>query len=713
MVFNPKPDTLNKHYFPILGSTPVNEQNESAPHILIIDDDVVTRLTLTKIMTNIGYQVTQAENGQSGFSKFTENTPDLILMDVLMPIMDGYAATKAIRSYETEKAVPIIMLTALEDVQSIDKAFIAGATDFITKPINWSLLGQRVKYALKAAQTEQKLRESQKHLAFAIKIAKIGYWHWDAITNNVTGSNSAFDLMSVPFQKSMPLENFLSGIIPKDMPLIHQAMSEANYGVGEVQVSFRVSRQGEAITHVDCLGEVEYDDSGKLLNISGSLQDISRLHKAESLIDYQANHDKLTDLPNRSFFTKTLQSQFKTPIKNGLSATIILDIDRFKAINDNLGQQQGDNLLRTVAQRIKNVTREDDFVARLGSDEFAIIIALMEDTSELNLSLNRIFNDISKPYIIDDQELFTTFSMGVAIQHQDGQNANELTSNANIARSQAKDLGGNQFQLYQQSMNQEAKSMLMLENDLYKALERNEIEVYFQPQVDAQTLGVYGAEVLVRWNHSKLGIISPVTFIPIAESTGLIVEIGQFIIQQSVKMTERWHGMGFDEFHIGINLSGRQFSQDNLMDLIQKVLDQTSLPAKYLDLEITESLAMSNADHNISVLNGLKAMGVSISIDDFGTGYSSLAYLHSFPIDTIKIDRSFILNLDTQEGQAIVNTILAMAKSLKLEVVAEGIEEDSHVEFLQAKHCDIFQGYKFGKPMTAGDFEAYLLKQTK
>ncbi|WP_243831446.1 EAL domain-containing protein [Thiosulfativibrio zosterae] len=691
-------------------------QSHSAVKILVIDDDMVTRLTLTKILQKTGYQVIQAENGQLGFSRFCEEKPALILMDVMMPVMDGYAATQAIRNYETGQATPIIMLTALEDMESIDHAFNAGATDFITKPINWGLLGQRLKYALKASKTEEELRSSQVHLNYALRLAKLGYWEWDATKDSVNGSNSAFELMGVPAQEDMPIDMFISKVAPKDMPLLQQAISDAQRGESHVQVSFRVMHPNQNLLHIDCLGDASYDKEGKLIKITGSAQDISRLHKAESIIDYQANHDSLTDLANRSYFNKYLQNLIESNASaqiSALSATIVLDIDRFKIINDNLGQNNGDLLLMTLANRLKKVTREDDFVARLGSDEFAIVIKHAHSLAELNLSLNRIFNDLSRPYLIGDQELFITFSFGVAIVHQDGKTANHLLANANVARAQAKALGGNQFALYQKDMNQQAKSQLLLENDLYKALERNEIEVYFQPQVDAKTLKPYGAEALVRWNHAKQGLISPVQFIPIAESTGLIIEIGQFIIRKAVEETEKWHKMGYDHLHIGINLSGRQFANDNLMDVIQNVLSHSTLPAKFLDFEITESLAMSNADHNISVLKGLKALGVSLSIDDFGTGYSSLAYLHSFPIDTIKIDRSFIINLETTQGQAIVNTILAMANSLGLEVVAEGIEDDFHVSYLQSRNCDIFQGFKFGKPMTSTDFTRYLAENAK
>lgn len=679
--------------------------------ILVVEDDDTTRLTLNKVLTKSGFKVIDAKDGQDGFSKFINESPCLILMDVMMPIMDGYAATEAIRNYEKTRAVPILMLTPQDDMGSIDHAFTSGATDFITKPINWSLLSQRVKYAINSSLIEDQLRTSQSQLIYAQKLAKLGYWEWDAKADQVTGTGSAFELFGIPNQADVTLEQFFSNIIPKDLPLIQQAIADASQGYNDIQVSFRVLHHDNSLSHVDCLGEVSFDEHGDISRITGSAQDISRLHKAETLIDYQSSHDKLTDLANRSFFNKNLANFIKEANPKKYSATVILDIDRFKKINDNLGQENGDALLRTVAQRLKKVTREDDFVARLGSDEFAILIKNTEDAQELNLSLSRIFHDISKAFNVKDQELFITFSIGISIINQDGDQASELIAHANIARSQAKLKGGNQFLFYQAEMNAESKEQLMLENDLRKALDRDEIEVYYQPQIDGHSLKPYGAEALVRWKHPTEGIISPGIFIPMAESNGMIVDIGRFVLENAIKEAEKWHAEGFDEMRIAVNLSGRQFSSSNLIKEVQEVLQNTTLPAKYLDLEITESLAMSNADHNISILKGLKAMGVSLSIDDFGTGYSSLAYLHSFPIDAIKIDRSFIDNLESQEGQAIVRTILAMADSLNLKVVAEGIEEEFHVTFLQNKNCDIFQGFMFGKPMPASDFQQYLQSQ--
>jgi len=681
-----------------------NEQ----PLLLIVEDDNVTRLTLTKVLSKAGYKTIEATNGSEGFSLYIESKPELILMDAMMPVMDGYEAIQAIRKFETERAVPILMLTALEDTESIEKAFDSGATDFITKPINWELLTQRVKYALRSSEIEDKLRSSQAQLVYAQKLAKLGYWEWDAQKDEVSGSQSAFSLFCVPKHAGVSLEQFLSNILPKDMPIIQQAISEANQGQSHIQVSFRVTQHDGNLSHIECLGEVSFNKDNQITKITGSAQDISRLHKAESLIQYQTQHDSLTELPNRSSFTKTLSDTLADNDGKRLNAVIIFDIDRFKQINENLGQEQGDNLLLSLGQRLNRITREGDFVARLGSDEFAILVRNLQDLSELNLLISRFSHDLNAPFIINKKELFISYSSGISVFPDDADTSESLIKHANIARSNAKSLGGNQFTFYRPEMNADAHDLLTLENDLRRALQNHEIEVFYQPQVDTKTLKPTGAEALVRWRHPTRGIVSPVVFIPLAESTGLIVEIGQYVLETSVQQAEKWHQAGFTQMHIGINLSSRQFTQSNLMEQVQNVISTVSLEPKFIDLEITESLAMSDAETNINILEGLKAMGVSLSIDDFGTGYSSLAYLHSFPIDTIKIDRSFVINLNTKEGRAIARTILAMADSLKLEVVAEGIELDEQVEFFKDKYCDIFQGYKFGKPMPENEFFTWL-----
>ncbi len=682
--------------------------SDNTPLILIIEANEVTRQTLTQVLTSSGYRVKTANKGSQGFSLYIETKPNLVLIDAKLPERVGFKTTQAIRNFEQTRSIPILMLTPLEDLDTIEQAFEAGATDFVTTPIHHGVLKQRIKYALRNSMAEDQLRDNQAQLTFAQKISKLGYWEWDATNNEVSGSQSAFSQFGIPKQAGISLEQFLSNILPKDKPIIQQAISEANQGQSHLAVSVRVLQPNGNLNHIEFLGEVTYQESGQIHKISGSVQDISRLHKAETLVHYQSQHDGLTDLPNRITFSKTLNAFIAQQRANTLSAVVIFDIDRFKKVNTNLGQEQGDLLLLSLAQRLNRITRENDFVARLGSDEFAILIRQLKDLNELKLLVSRIISDLNAPFMLNNGEQFISYSVGVSVIPDDAESAEALLTHANIARATAKSQGGNQFVFYHADMNAEVQDLLTLENDLRRAVKRNQIEVYFQPQVDAKTLQPSGAEALVRWRHPKLGVISPVIFIPLAESTGLILDIGRHVLQVAVQQAEIWHQMGFTQMRIGINLSGRQFTQSNLMEDVQSVISQSTLPARFIDLEITESLAMSDAETNINILNGLKALGIALSIDDFGTGYSSLAYLHKFPIDTIKIDRSFVLNLDNQEGQAIARTILAMAKSLNLEVVAEGIEQDDQVDFFQDKHCDIFQGYKFGKPMPANEFIDWL-----
>ena len=681
------------------------------PLILVIFHHETTRMTAVQVLNQAGFQTIDTHDGREGISIFMEKHPDLVIIDTHISTQDDYAVIQAIKKFDQNNAIPILVLTESEDIKTMEYAFEAGATDFTIFSKHLTHLSQRIKYILRTAKIEQQLRTNLAQLEHTQKLAKIGYWEWSAEQDIMSGSHVTFDLLGIPKQKSLSLEQFISHVIPKDIPLIHQAISDANQGLSRIAISFRVLQRDGNTIHLECLGNAIFSDSGQLNKISGSIQDITHLHKDESLIEYQNQHDALTGLPNRAFFSKTLEEFFTLRKSSTLSAVIILDIDRFKQININLSQKQGDNLLRGLAQRISRVIRAADFAARLGSDEFAILIKNVQDLSELNLLMNRIMYDLSKPFILNRQEMFISYSLGISVFPNDANDAESLLNHSNISRSIAKTQGGNQFVFYHSGMNAKAQGLLSLENDLRRALKNHQIEVFYQPQVNAKTLMPTGAEALMRWNHPEHGIISPTVFIPLAESTGLIIEIGHYVLQHAILETQKWHEMGFNTMRIGINLSSRQFTQTNLMKDIQTILKQTTLPPQYIDLELTESLAMSDAENNLNILKGLKALGVSLAIDDFGTGYSSLAYLHSFPIDTIKIDQSFVQNLATQEGQSITRTILAMAKSLNLEVIAEGIESDKQASFFHDKHCAIFQGFKYGKPMPSKTFINWLIQK--
>ncbi|VAW45231.1 diguanylate cyclase/phosphodiesterase (GGDEF & EAL domains) with PAS/PAC sensor(s) [hydrothermal vent metagenome] len=680
--------------------------------ILIVIQHASTRVTAVNVLNHAGFQTLDTEDGRQGISLFIEKQPDVVIVDTPISTQDDYKLIQAINQFDKNRSVPILILTEPEDIKTMEYAFKAGATDFTIHSNHLKHLAQRIKYILRSAKTEQQLRNALAQLEHTQKLAKIGYWEWNAEEDNVSGSNLTFDLLGIPKQKGLSFEQFISHVLPKDTPLIHQAISDANQGLSYIAINFRVTQLDGNTRHIECLGNSTFSQSGKLQKISGSIQDITRLHKDESLIEYQNRHDALTGLPNRAHFSQTLEEFLADRNINALSAVIIFDIDRFKQININLSQEQGDHLLRNLAQRVSRVIREADFAARLGSDEFAILVKNVQDLSELNLLMGRIVHDLSKPFLLNYQEIFISYSFGVSVFPNDAKDVESLLNHANISRSIAKTQGGNQFVFYHSGMNAKAQGLLSLENDLRRALANNQIEVFYQPQVHAKSLLPTGAEALVRWNHPKHGIISPTVFIPLAESTGLIIDIGRYVLQCAIFEAQKWHDLGFNTMRIGINLSSRQFTQSNLMKDVQEILSQTTLPPQFIDLELTESLAMNDAENSLDILKGLKALGVSLAIDDFGTGYSSLSYLQSFPIDTIKVDQSFVQNLTTQEGQSITRTILAMAESLNLEVIAEGIESQEQAEFFKDKHCTIFQGFKYGKPMPSAKFLSWLTKHS-
>lgn len=436
----------------------------------------------------------------------------------------------------------------------------------------------------------------------------------------------------------------------------------------------------------------------------------------EQQLAYLSLHDSLTDLPNRSFFIESLHQwleQLNQQKQRQQIAVVTLDIDRFKLVNESLGSIGGDALLSALANRLKRIARNDDIVARFGSDEFALLIA-MNQTDRIEVIAQRYYRLLNEPFLIGAQSLFIALSTGIAIAPQDGQDVQTLLNHANQARLQAKQAGGNQFQFYRASMTQAVHKRLALEQDLRNAIAQDQLQVLYQAKINAQTGQLAGAEALIVWQHPQLGQLNPEIFIPIAEETGLIVEIGAWVLFEACRQTCLWRQKHV-HFHISINLSARQFLSGQLVNQVRRAIGLCQFPAEALDLEITESLAMVDIEHSTKTLQQLKALGVQLSLDDFGTGYSSLAYLHAFPVDTLKIDRSFIMRIGTEEAtqydEKIVTAIIAMAKSLALNVVAEGVENAYQMQFLREHACNLLQGYYCGRPLSAHDFEQLALQR--
>ncbi len=555
---------------------------EDAPVVLVVDDDRSTRSALRHALYRNGFRVEEAGDGSEVLGWLETNSADAILMDALMPVMDGFDACAAVKSHPRWKDIPILMITALEDRQSIERAFEAGASDFIPKPIHLSVVNQRVRRIIDATRAERHVR----HLAY---------------------------------------------------------------------------------------------------------------------------NDTLTGLPNRLLFMEYLSRAIeRSEARNGTLAILFLDLDRFKFINDTLGHEAGDKLLATMAQRLKGCVRADDCVARLGGDEFTVLLDELPGSGVAASVAQNICRTVSAPLIIDGQEIVVTASIGIALYPQDGPDINRLLRHADTAMYRAKSSGSG-FCYYEAAMESAISDRLKMETDLRRALERDEITVFYQPVVETLSGKITGVEALVRWLHPDRGVVSPAEFIPIAEETGLILPLGERVLRSACMQTKAWLDNGIADLHVAINLSSKQLEQPELRQIILGALAESGLPASSLILEITESVMMARAAESIDLLNDLRSQGIHISIDDFGTGYSSFSYLKHLPANILKIDRSFIQDIpDDEDAVAIVRGITALAQSLRMKVVAEGVETTAQQETMAGLNCEFLQGYLFSKPLPAELIETQL-----
>jgi diguanylate cyclase len=429
-------------------------------------------------------------------------------------------------------------------------------------------------------------------------------------------------------------------------------------------------------------------------------------------IQYQASHDSLTGLANRFKFNEDLEEVVSQSGAKDI-AVMFIDLDRFKNINDTLGHGTGDNLLKAVAERITGILNEGETFYRLGGDEFTILLSGNSDETAVLNKADQILETLTKPFILEGrkEEFFIAGSIGISIFPCGGKDAENLVKNADRAMYRAKELGGNRVELYTISMEDAIMKGMALESNLRKAITNQELTLFYQPKLDLSTGKVTGMEALVRWQHPEAGMIPPLKFIPLAEETGLILPIGEWVLRAACEQNKSWQEAGLDPIRVAVNLSPRQFQQENLIPMIKQILDETNLKAEYLELEITESISMQNADQVIMKLHELKKIGVEISIDDFGTGYSSLNYLTKFPINTLKIDKSFVNSIADDQGTSIVKAIIALAHNLKLKVVAEGVETQEQIDFLKEHKCDEIQGFYFSQPLPVDRFGQLLAER--
>lgn len=567
----------------------------------------------------------------------------------------------------------------------------------------------------KRLQEEQELRENAASLKEAQRIAGVGSYVMNLHTGVWESSDVLDQVLGIDKNYMRSLEGWNALIHPDDRLRVESYLSSSVISCSNtIDQEFRIVRHNDqAERWVHGLGKLEFDAQGRLLKMKGTIQDITEKKKAEERIERLAHFDQLTDLPNRILLNDRFKYALTLAQRSNEQLTVMfLDLDHFKDINDTLGHSVGDRLLSEVARRIKSVVREEDTVARLGGDEFILILPDTDADGAAQVAANLI-DVISLSCQIERHELNITPSIGIAIYPHDGESPEILSKNADIAMYRVKQRSRNDFCFFAAEMQTHSSRKLLLSNALRHALERDELQLHYQPKISIEDGHVTGAEALLRWRHPELGMISPAEFIPIAESGGQIIQIGEWVLRTAVKQLKDWIDSGLPPLIMAVNLSTVQFRQQGLPELVTRILDEHKLAHEYLELELTEAAAMDDPQAAVQMMDRLHEKGVRMSIDDFGTGYSSLSYLKKFKVHTLKIDQSFVRDIiEDPDDKAIVNAIINMASSLGIHTIAEGVETADQLAFLRLHGCNEVQGYYFSKPLPAAQFEAYLKKNS-
>ncbi|HTZ17801.1 MAG TPA: diguanylate cyclase, partial [Dissulfurispiraceae bacterium] len=730
------------------------ENSRKKPLILIVDDDELIRMSFQDTLNEHGFLTDTAPDGISAISSFNELQPDLILLDLFMPVKDGIKTCQEIRSTANGKYLPILMITGMNDADLIHRAFEAGATDFIVKPVKPELLVYRIHYMLRASQSIKDLTRSEDRLASAQRIAHLGNWELDPSTGMFWGSEEMLKILGIaqgsPY---FSFESFLFSIDPSDRHLVASGLAKAFKRKSVCCFEFRVRHPDSTLHVVRLQGHADMEASGRVPRFLGTLQEVTEMRQVEDslrmlkeavdclpigitlsdttgkiiysnpaeadihgytpeeLVGKEANlfapqsqrkaltgeqlnnmgllkresinirkcgeafpvqltslavrssdgrclgvvttceditsrketekkihrlayYDPLTGLPNRGMFLDRLHQALAFAHREERSVCLVfLDLDNFKDVNDTYGHDFGDKLLKQVADRLNDTMRESDTLARLGGDEFVVILTSITNHESTANAAQRILSTFSKPFLIDDKKIFCSVSIGIAVYPDDGMDTESLLKCADTAMYHAKEEGKSQYRFFSAEMNQKIMRRVLLENSLRQGLERDEFFVKYQPQWDLKTSSIIGVEVLLRWQSLDFGTLPPSEFIALTENSGLIFDLGQWVLRTACIQARKWALTGYRDLKVAVNISGKQLKQPDFLEMIGRVINETGVAPGTLELEFTESVIMEDAEKTIDTLRALKRLGVQLSIDNFGTGYSSLNYLNHFPID--------------------------------------------------------------------------------
>jgi diguanylate cyclase (GGDEF)-like protein/PAS domain S-box-containing protein len=692
------------------------------PRVLVAGFEARLRAEARSTLERGSLDVMEVSSGAAAREILDTSRPSLVLLDYAAMEADGLEHWRERRDRFQRNATPILVAVAEDDPEAVRRVLEVGITDLIAAPIRWSILNHRVRYLLRSTRSAAELRASQNALATLQRIARLGSWEWEITTNQMQWSDETFRILGYqPGRLKPDLEALLERVHPEDRETVRAQVEEALL-VEKFSLEHRLEVAGEA-RQVHLRGEAILDERGERSWVSGTIQDVTEQRRAQEEISYLANYDSLTGLANRHLFRRRLEDAIEEArARDHYVSLLYMDLDRFKRINDTFGHSGGDQLIQAVADVLRRQVRQTDFLARdsnvpeaeisrQGGDEFTILLSRITTPDDAGDVARRILRALPRPIQVEGHEVSTTGSVGIAIFPLDGQDAETLIKHADTAMYHAKERGRNNYQFFDESMNIASARRLSMESALRRAVEGGDLHALYQPRQDLRTGQVIGVEALARWQHPELGAVSPKEFIPVAEETGVIVPLGQWILETACRQNKAWQEAGYEGIRISVNVSTRQFAGTDMREGVARALQITGLSPRCLELEITESAILQDDEATALVLRDLKSMGIRIALDDFGTGYSSLSYLTRFPLDTLKLDRCFVRDVESDPGAAgVASGVISMAHSLGLRVVAEGVDVEDQARFLREHGCDELQGFLFCGPISGDEIPRFLNK---
>lgn len=670
--------------------------DKKTPVVLVAEPATAERRELVRLLRDEGYSTVEAGTGVEALALYESAAPDLVVLDLLLPELDGLAVCDRICSRPDKRPAPVFVITAQEDEASAVGAYRAGAADYLAKPVNPVVLSQRLRMTLAARDALKELDHRTAFSESVVNHASEGIITLDDgfVIRYVNPAATRFfkyaeaDMLGMPVHRVLP-----------DFPVRAADGSASEETVnGPADEYEGLSSAGERVPLE--LSVCRFLVEGHVFHTL-SIRDITARKRYEERIRYQAFNDDLTGLPNRAFLKDRMAFEIARARRSRTRfAVMYLNLDRFKRINDTYGHGIGDQVLTEVALRLKQAIRVDDLVARIGGDEFVVLLPGLVNADLVGKIASKILDVVRQPITAAGHQLVLSISIGITVCPDDGEDEETLLANADIAMNRAKENGKDTFQTFTRELNLRAMERINLENGLRQALEQDEFVVHYQPKVSTRTMKIVGMEALLRWQHPTLGLIPPMRFIPVAEESGFIVPLGFWVLRTACRENQSLKELGLEPLSVAVNLSMRQFEAPNLTETVLAILNETGMSPTLLELEITESIAMKDPTRTIGVIRQLQALGIGFSIDDFGTGYSSLSHINSLAVDKLKIDKSFVSPIDGEEAHGLIAaTVLSLGKSLRMKVVAEGVETQAQVDYLKERDCDELQGYYIAKPL--------------